>query len=205
VGSPLFTYTSAPFSLSGRVPENKMMGTSGLIFFISLASSAPVFPCSMWSAITAQTGDSRRACRASSVVVTPITLYPSRSRTFFRSARYVAPSSTQRMSGFPTGTGRFVRNVCKRLEPAVTWFHHLSSLLRVYIQEKLYCIEQTIMVALKREKMRLDKAHDVYGCSRGLILLLLRHSRLKATTLQHSPGDIATQVLPHALQSPYHL
>jgi hypothetical protein len=46
--------------LGGTVPENKMMGTSGLIFFISFASSDPVVPCNMWSDIVAHTGASRR-------------------------------------------------------------------------------------------------------------------------------------------------
>jgi hypothetical protein len=95
---------------SGTVPENKMMGTSGLIFFISFASSDPVVPCNMWSDIVAHTGASRRVFRASSVVVTPMTSKPFCSRTFFRNVRYSLSSSIQRMSGLVAATGRTLRN-----------------------------------------------------------------------------------------------
>jgi hypothetical protein len=110
VGSPLLTKTSTALMLGGTVPENKMMGTSGLTFFISFASSDPVVPCNMWSDIVAHTGASRRILRASAVVVTPMTLKPFCSRTFFRNVRYSSSSSIQRISGLVAATGRILRN-----------------------------------------------------------------------------------------------
>src|SRR6185437_8123534 len=84
----------------------------------------------------AQTGYSRRALRASSDVVTPTTWYPSRSRTFLRSTRYVGLSSMQRIKGL---------NVVDCFGKEDTDIHdrtdHLSGMLVKYIQQRLYKTE----------------------------------------------------------------